>query len=99
MPHSIARHTIDTTEQQAYTALLVAAWNTRNLPELISKVEAVVEEEGMGTSAGWPKGLNLDALKGVLEDLVRNRDRGINAMEIGWVQAWKMWTERVDFAS
>ncbi|KAK3724403.1 hypothetical protein LTR37_001027 [Vermiconidia calcicola] len=90
MPHNIARHTLDTTEQQAYTALIVAAWNTRNISGLISKVEAVVEEEGMGTSAGWPKGPELDALKVVLEDLVRNRHKGTNVMEVGWMQAWKV---------
>lgn len=102
MPKDLTEHTKCEYKRVAYSALLVAAYNTRKINECIEAVEGL--PVGMQTTSdgkqvegvGWPQCIELGALKGLCADLVRNRDHGINAMGIGWKEGAKGWWEVLD---
>ncbi|KAK4545174.1 hypothetical protein LTR36_003725 [Oleoguttula mirabilis] len=103
MPKTLIDHTKDEVRRQAYSALLVAAYNTRRIMEFIEDVESFVVADRMTTNdeeqvegVGWPQCVELGALKALCTDLMRNRDQGVKPMGIGWKEGAKAWLDLLD---
>lgn len=101
---------------QAYTALMCAAHECRQLPKLLSDIEnrksqlpslassnedheydwQILDDGSKVKGVGWPQCVALGCLRGLVVDLTRLRDDGIDAQGIGWKEGWKVWSECMD---
>jgi hypothetical protein len=93
-------------QEMGYVSLIYAAYITRDISTIISRVEeATIKEDQVtvdgGTQlrsstthiTGWLPGADLERLQDISDTLILYRDRGVHAASIGWARSWKVWTE------